>query len=888
MTKNNKPANLRNLLHERNVILLSIFLTLSLSFFTSVVCNAIISDYYTLRVLAIQTLLYSCISFIFILLLVYWKKDKVNSLFHKNVLPRIKRVTTSVSGILVLIMVIFIIFSLTFLIIPDNLTYKRPIFQYKITIRPIDNDGDICIYAFSNSTGSLLEWNVDARNYFESSAWERDINDCALFLKGGKQAEISFDNVGSINDEIIFLIKKGPDIGELEISSSYLQFDETIKYFLETETVDIQPLVHRPGNRFLRNLVDVGLVFGAFSLLFIIFLIFPITNSSWLGKKLLNLKEIINKIFLPHFVKSWDALNNKKVAIPVLFLLFILGVAYNYFVINPMAFGPSHFGDEIRYWNTSLSLSDGTFRAVDYYRYPPVYPLSLLPVFFFRNPIKSYEFAKLLNALYLTSAIFPGYLLIRKFEKRNIALITSVLLLLNPVHLVMPGRILSENIFYPLFLWSMLFAFSDVFPVGKHTRIVESLLLGISLGLLYLARYIALVLIPAFLLIWWLKPFKDEKPPLFISKEKIAHLILIILPLVLMVGCWIMVGVNEGLRVKDMLGLFIAEVPHPEQLTLGRLLMWTIFYCSYLVILASPYLPVLLASFSNFRLKNWNQDTNRWFIALLIVISALMIACIRHSWRIPYNYPFPQKLQGRYILYFGPLFLITTFANIRKSFLKTKAVQVFVYSSFLLLFSYSIINLGLIYVSEPLRVAVSSPDYIFMSLIGAAFILYPLANALLNSMLFKRDNSKLAAFLFLFLFGFAIFGNVKIHQHILNAKNQLDNSQIYHLLFSNELIYDEILKDNQTKLEIEYPSDTTQTSLIYWENTLDFYQITNYIMTENEFLDEDPNLIYQAHFDDTIINLQLINEAEYIESKNVKYTHRENYFEFLVLDQNEN
>ena len=141
--------------------------------------------------------------------------------------------------------------------------------------------------------------------------------------------------------------------------------------------------------------------------------------------------------------KTWSYLDSKKVSFISIFILYIAGVIFSVFVTNPIAYGPSHFGDEIRYWETALNIYKGTFTISGFYHSPPFYPISLLPAFYLFYPFGTYTFAKLLNALYITSAIIPAYLLLRKFTKRNISIVAITLLLLNPVQLIMPGLILS-------------------------------------------------------------------------------------------------------------------------------------------------------------------------------------------------------------------------------------------------------------------------------------------------------------------------------------------------------------------------------------------------------------------------------------------------------------
>ena len=910
---------IKNLFREKVIIFLALFLTMSLSFLASILYNAK-SDFYTLRTLAKQTLLFSPLIFFVTFFLVYRKKEKINLFLNKRVFPSIKNLFSRKSGIIAFILAIVAFSLLLLLVIPSATNYKRPIFKYEISIKPVDSEtGDICIAEINNSAGSLLLYNYTAKNYQESGDWERNVNNCGLYLEKGKQGEITFDNIGVINDKFTIKLLRGQDQGEIRISSS---FGKTRDIELNAESYELLNVDFDLGYFFFSNIVDAGFVLGIISALILLFISFPSLSFSKITGIFSSQKNKEDHSFRALLNKFWQFLDQKSTAIVVLFLLYAAGVLFTCLVINPMAYGPSHLGDELRYWNTALSLSNGTFKAVDYYRYPPVYPLSLLPAFLLSDPIKTYKIAKILNALYLTSAIIPGYLILRKFVKRNVALVAAALLLLNPVQLVMPGRILSESVFYPLFMWSVLFSFTNVFQASKRNRIIESLLLGVLIGALFLTRYIALVLIPAFLLIWWLRPFEDEKPPFLISMKKILHLILILLPMLVMIGVWVKVGVDEGLRVKDMIGLFIGEEPNPKQLTLGRLVMWTIFYGSYMILLAAPYITILLASLSEFKLKKWNEDTNRWMISLGVIIFVLMVACIRHSWRISYNYPFPQKLQGRYILYFGPLFLISSIIAISKTIKKTYPIQTFLYSSFLIVISYSFIDIGLIYFERPMSIAMSSPDGEFMRLIGVGFVFYLLIKALLDSTLLRSGKRKQLIVLISFLICFYVYGNVKMVNNMSKAINQIDNSQIYNLIFLNDDLSNEISGDEQTHLEIIYSDNISSNEVANWTNTLNFYRIADFSINE---LEKDSNVIYwqnvnigldeiplqgegshitnqaaanqnmsidkslqdeigtvfQACYNDETITLRRLGKEEFLKSSNPKYSHGSNYFEYL-------
>lgn len=794
----------------------------------------------------------------------------------------IKGLLSSRKGVIAFFALLFSIALLFLIILPGMINYKRPVFQYRMLIQPIDeNAGDICIYEIGNSAGNLLTDNLTIRNYIELGGWKKNIDDCSLFLEKGNKGSITFENVNSINDEFIIQLLKGPDQGELHIISSFAGFSKSKDFFLQSEEYDVQVLNFLPGTIVLRNITDSVAALGIVSLFMILYLLVP---NSFVKKGQIFISSLKFPNFQnlqTHISKIWNLLDRRNVAIIALFLLYFTGVLFIVLIINPMAFGPSHFGDEPHYWETALSLANGSYDVVEYHRYSPVYPLSLLPAFISVDPVKTYDYSKILNALYITSAIFPGYMLIRKFRKRNESIVVSTLLLLNPLNVVIPGRILTENLFYPLFLWSILFAFTKVFQKSKRNQIIESLVLGILLGILFLTRYIGLVLIPALLLVWWLKPFNQEKLPLLISKEKVIHFLLILLPLILILGLWVLLGVNEGLPVKNMFGLTIAGNPNPEQLSFSRLAIWTILYSSFTVLLASPCLVFLFAAISEIQLKKWNADLNRWLITLAIVISALLIACIRHSWRAGYNFPMIQKLQGRYILYFGPLFLITVFAAIKKTFMKVDSTRIFIFSSFLILMSYCLLYLGVGFLDKPIRISSDSPGHEIILLMGSAFVFYQIVNTKIISIILRRNKKNALFFTFISLFvAFYIYGNLLIINDKSKEGNQLANSQISHLLFSNNQLMHLISNDDLDELLIYYPKGTRDKTVFYWTNTLYFYRIEDFVLIEDNTLKKDTDLVFQASYNGEIINLRSIDEEEYDGSSNIKYSHGDNYYEF--------
>jgi len=357
-------------------------------------------------------------------------------------------------------------------------------------------------------------------------------------------------------------------------------------------------------------------------------------------------------------------------------------------------------------------------------------------------------------------------------------------------------------------------------------------------------------------------------------------LILVLVPLILIMAGWITAGTAQGLRVKDMVGLFIAESPNPDQLSLSRLIMWTVFYCSYTILIAAPYLPVFMAHFQHFKLRDWKDDKNRWLITVGIIVFFLLVTCIRHSWRINYNYPIPIKIQGRYLLYFGPLFLITFFTLLQNPFKYLNPLKLIIYSSLMILVSYATLFWGFFYLGKPLTISASSPDGELVSVMGNSYIIFILANVIFCSLMINRKRVALFAFMVTFLFGFFIYGNVKIYQKISNLNYQSINSQVFHLIQEYKSLAPVNNKTNQESLNIFYPENSEELKVNLWRLTLDFNGFTDVELIESNILENDSAIILQARDSNFSLTLRGLTEKEFLISNKKKYSQSGKFFEF--------
>ena len=128
--------------------------------------------------------------------------------------------------------------------------------------------------------------------------------------------------------------------------------------------------------------------------------------------------------------------------------------------------------------------------------YSPVYPLLLSPLYaLFESLPQAYAAVKTLNAVLMSLAALPAFFVARRVVSDGLALLGALLAVALP-SLAYTGTVMTENVFYPLFL---VFAAVLVVVLERPTpgRVVLLLLL---LGLAFATRVQAVALVPAALL----------------------------------------------------------------------------------------------------------------------------------------------------------------------------------------------------------------------------------------------------------------------------------------------------------------------------------------------------------------------------------------------------
>ena len=160
--------------------------------------------------------------------------------------------------------------------------------------------------------------------------------------------------------------------------------------------------------------------------------------------------------------------------------------------------GPFIMVDELIFADLARSLAAGDGLRVrgEPYFLSVVYPLLIAPAYAAFDALPTaYAAVKTLNALLMSLAAVPTYLLARRVLAQPLSLVAAALAVAVP-SMVYTGTVMSENAFYPLFLTSVLLL---VLVLERPTPARQALLFA-SVGLAIATRVQGLALVPAILL----------------------------------------------------------------------------------------------------------------------------------------------------------------------------------------------------------------------------------------------------------------------------------------------------------------------------------------------------------------------------------------------------
>ena len=161
------------------------------------------------------------------------------------------------------------------------------------------------------------------------------------------------------------------------------------------------------------------------------------------------------------------------------------------------AVAPWIFVDELIYSELAKSFADGGSFAIREapvgWGYGILYPLLISPAYRLFDAVPdAYAAAKAINALVISLAALPAYGLARRLLGHGTSLVAAVLAVALP-SLLYAGTLMTENLFYPLFLLAALL----LVLVLERPSLLRVLALLTVVGLAFATRAQAVVLLPA-------------------------------------------------------------------------------------------------------------------------------------------------------------------------------------------------------------------------------------------------------------------------------------------------------------------------------------------------------------------------------------------------------
>ena len=169
-------------------------------------------------------------------------------------------------------------------------------------------------------------------------------------------------------------------------------------------------------------------------------------------------------------------------------ILAVIKIVFSAFIL-----APSMFNDEYLYAKKAQSfLSNGNFLVHGQeFPYSFVYPIIISIAYIAKDMGLVFFLMKLMNVLLSGLIIVPAWLLAREFLDEKKAFMTSLLVSCLPGVFAFSGFILSENLFYTIFLFSIYFIYKS-FTSQKY---FFGILAGIFIALSSLVKNTGLVLL---------------------------------------------------------------------------------------------------------------------------------------------------------------------------------------------------------------------------------------------------------------------------------------------------------------------------------------------------------------------------------------------------------
>ena len=361
----------------------------------------------------------------------------------------------------------------------------------------------------------------------------------------------------------------------------------------------------------------------------------------------------------------------KNKAIKWLLIIFGIIVLMRLIAVWFFVPAPSAFSDEYTYIKVARSLFynlESSIHGIPFYRYPPLYSIVISIAYLFDGSnggmVTIYFVMKCINAVLGALVIFPAYLLSREFFRRKKSLWIAVLCTIIPSVTIMTHYILSENLFFPLFLFAFYFTYKSFIRYEWRW----GLLAGFFIGLCLMTRMIIVPFLGAVILTAFIGEWKRKESNMIKNSRNIEifwNLCRIFLVIGIVILPWIIyssgqMGSNYFVKPPFDIEAFLTIITLP------------FVYLAYLMF-ASGIIP-FFTFFPITKLKG--KKKYFWRFAFITISCFVIFLGIRQMYAhhlFPSIFPWIRERPiGRYVSFLIPLALLMGFINYNKATIKVK------------------------------------------------------------------------------------------------------------------------------------------------------------------------------------------------------------------------
>jgi hypothetical protein len=289
--------------------------------------------------------------------------------------------------------------------------------------------------------------------------------------------------------------------------------------------------------------------------------------------------------------------------------------------------------DELIYSELAKSFAQhGQFlvRDVPSNGYGFVYPVLIAPAFrLFSSVPQAYTAAKAIDTVLMSLAAVPAYLLARRVVRPSLALVAAALTVAVP-SLVYTGTLMTENVFYPLFLTCALLL---VLVLERPTALRLACLLGLSL-VAFLTRAQAVALVPAML-----------TAPLLLPRARWREFRMLY-GLILGAGAFVLLyEVARGRSPLDALGAYRSATN--SAYSVGTVFRWFVYHVGELDLYVGvvPFAALLYLSFT--------RERRTPFVAAALPLAFWLVLEVA-----TFASTQSQRIEERNMFFVAPLFFI--------------------------------------------------------------------------------------------------------------------------------------------------------------------------------------------------------------------------------------